>query len=110
VKPARLQGLRPLRTLPRALLAVLALPLFGAPAAAQVQLAPARDAMMFEDSGSLGNGGGNVRSMASGVSRATIPTMSGMVAAISGIIADIYLTRVADNEQALLEDHLTMDH
>jgi hypothetical protein len=58
VKPARLQGLRPLRTLPRALLAVLALPLFGAPAAAQVQLAPARDAMMFEDSGSLGNGGG----------------------------------------------------
>jgi biopolymer transport protein ExbB len=55
-------------------------------------------------------GSGNVRSMASGVSRATIPTMSGMVAAISGIMADIYLSRLASNEQALLEDHLTMDH
>jgi biopolymer transport protein ExbB len=55
-------------------------------------------------------GSGNVRSMASGVSQATIPTMAGMVAAISGIMADIYLSRLAANEQSLLEDHLTMDH
>jgi biopolymer transport protein ExbB len=55
-------------------------------------------------------GSGNVRSMASGVSKATIPTMSGMVAAISGIMADMYLSRMASNEQTLLEDHLTMDH
>jgi biopolymer transport protein ExbB len=55
-------------------------------------------------------GSGNVRSMASGVSKATIPTMSGMVAAISGIMADMYLSRLAGNEQSLLEDHLTMDH
>jgi biopolymer transport protein ExbB len=55
-------------------------------------------------------GSGNVRSMASGVSKATIPTMSGMVAAISGIMADMYLSRMASNEQSLLEDHLTMDH
>jgi biopolymer transport protein ExbB len=55
-------------------------------------------------------GSGNVRSMASGVSKATIPTMAGMVAAISGIMADIYLSRLAGNEQSLLEDHLTMDH
>lgn len=55
-------------------------------------------------------GSGNVRSMASGVSKATIPTMSGMVAAISGIMADMYLSRLATNEQSLLEDHLTMDH
>ena len=55
-------------------------------------------------------GSGNVRSMASGVSRATIPTMAGMVAAISGIVGDTYLSRVSAGEQELLEDHLTMDH
>lgn len=55
-------------------------------------------------------GSGNVRSMASGVSMATVPTMAGMVAAISGIIGDIFLTRKAAAEQELLEDHLTMDH
>lgn len=55
-------------------------------------------------------GSGNVRSMASGVSKATIPTMAGMVAAISGLMADMYLSRLAGNEQSLLEDQLTMDH
>lgn len=55
-------------------------------------------------------GSGNVRSMASGVSMATIPTMAGMVAALSGIMGNIYLTRKSEAEQELLEDHLTMDH
>ncbi|MBN1378612.1 MAG: MotA/TolQ/ExbB proton channel family protein [Gammaproteobacteria bacterium] len=55
-------------------------------------------------------GSGNVRSMASGVSMATIPTMAGMVAAISGIVGDIFLSRKTASEQELLEDHLTMDH
>ncbi|GIX21661.1 MAG: TonB2 energy transduction system inner membrane component ExbB [Gammaproteobacteria bacterium] len=55
-------------------------------------------------------GSGNVRSMASGVSKATIPTMAGMVAALSGIIGDTYLSRRAAAEQELLEDHLTTDH
>ncbi len=55
-------------------------------------------------------GSGNVRSMASGVSKATIPTMAGMVAALSGIIGDTYLSRVSESEQELLEDHLTRDH
>lgn len=55
-------------------------------------------------------GSGNVRSMASGVSMATIPTMAGMVAALSGIVGDTYLSRKAQAEQELLEDHLTMDH
>ena len=55
-------------------------------------------------------GGGDAKSMAGGVSKATIPTMSGMVAAISGLFANSYLTQVADREKALLEDHLTMDH
>lgn len=55
-------------------------------------------------------GSGNVRSMASGVSKATIPTMAGMVAALSGIVGDTFLSRKATSEEELLEDHLTMDH
>ena len=55
-------------------------------------------------------GGGDAKSMASGVSKATIPTMSGMVAALSGVFGNTYLTRVAEREKQLLEDHLTMDH
>ena len=55
-------------------------------------------------------GGGDAKSMAGGVSRATIPTMAGMVAALSGVFAQAYLTRVVETESALLEDHLTSDH
>lgn len=55
-------------------------------------------------------GGGDAKSMSSGVSKATIPTMSGMVAAISGVFAYTYLERVSNREKQLLEDHLTMDH
>jgi biopolymer transport protein ExbB len=54
--------------------------------------------------------GGDIRSIAEGVSRATIPTMAGMVAAISGVFANIYVTRVAQRERLLAEDRLTMDH
>lgn len=55
-------------------------------------------------------GGGDAKSMAGGVSKATIPTMSGMVAAISGLFASTYLQRVSSDEKSLFEDHLTMDH
>ena len=55
-------------------------------------------------------GGGDAKSMASGVERATIPTMAGMVAALSGLFANTYLQRIADREQTLLEDQLTSDH
>ncbi len=55
-------------------------------------------------------GGGEARAMAGGVSKATIPTMAGMVAAISGVFANTYLNRAASRENTLLEDHLTMDH
>ena len=55
-------------------------------------------------------GGGDARQMADGVSRATIPTMAGMVAAISGVFGQTYISRVAERETQLLEDHLTMDH
>lgn len=55
-------------------------------------------------------GGGDPKSMASGVSKATIPTMAGMVAAISGVFANTYLQRIAGDEKSLFADHLTMDH
>ncbi len=55
-------------------------------------------------------GGGDAKSMAGGVSRATIPTMAGMVAALSGVFANTYVTRIAERESELLEDSLTTDH
>jgi biopolymer transport protein ExbB len=55
-------------------------------------------------------GGGDAKSMAGGVSKATIPTMAGMVAALSGVFGNTYVTRVASREEQLLADHLTMDH
>jgi len=55
-------------------------------------------------------GGGDAKQMAGGVSRATIPTMAGMVAALSGLFANTYLTQIADRENHLFADHLTMDH
>ncbi len=55
-------------------------------------------------------GGGDAKSMAGGVSRATIPTMAGMVAALSGVFANTYVTRIAERETAFLEDNLTRDH
>ncbi|QIB65470.1 MotA/TolQ/ExbB proton channel family protein [Kineobactrum salinum] len=55
-------------------------------------------------------GGGDAKSMAGGVSRATIPTMAGMVAALSGVFANTYVTRVATRESEFLVDNLTTDH
>lgn len=54
--------------------------------------------------------GGNARSMAAGVSMATIPTMSGMVASLSGVVGSTLLKRKIDFETELFQDHLTMDH
>lgn len=55
-------------------------------------------------------GGGDAKSMAGGVEKATIPTMAGMVSALSGLFAQTYIQRIADREQILLEDQLTSDH
>jgi biopolymer transport protein ExbB len=44
------------------------------------------------------------------VAKATIPTMAGMVAALSGLFANTYLQRIADREQEFLQDRLTSDH
>ena len=54
--------------------------------------------------------GGNARSMAAGVSAATIPTMSGMIASLSGIMGTTFLRRKINTEKELLDRHLTMDH
>jgi len=54
-------------------------------------------------------GGGDAKAMSSGVSMATIPTMAGMVAALSGVFGFTYLERLARNEKQLMEDKLTMD-
>src|SRR6056297_3480118 len=51
-------------------------------------------------------GTGNARAMASGVSQATIPTMAGMIAALSGVYFGSYLERKADVEAGALEDLL----
>jgi biopolymer transport protein ExbB len=56
------------------------------------------------------SGSGNPRSMASGVSKATIPTMAGMVAALSGVAMATYLQTKASRERELLADHLVVNH
>ena len=55
-------------------------------------------------------GGGDAKLMAGGVHKATIPTMAGMVAAISGVFASTYVSGIAARESQLFEDHLTTDH
>jgi biopolymer transport protein ExbB len=56
------------------------------------------------------SGSGNVRAMAAGVSQATVPTMAGMVGALSGVLLVTLLTRRAAREIEFLGDSLTMDH
>lgn len=54
------------------------------------------------------SGSGNARSMASGVSKATIPTMAGMVASLSGVFMVTWFQRNAKRQTELLEDKLVM--
>ena len=51
-------------------------------------------------------GSGNARGMAAGVSKATLPTMAGMVAALSGMIFSIQLDRYSRDEAARVADRL----
>ncbi len=55
------------------------------------------------------SGTGNPRSMAAGVSKATIPTMAGMVAALSGVLAVTLLSRWANREVEHLRAELTTE-
>jgi len=52
------------------------------------------------------SGGGNARAMAGGVSMATVPTMAGMVAALSGVYFGTWLEHKARTESEKLEDLL----
>ncbi len=52
-------------------------------------------------------GSSNARAMASGVSKATIPTMAGMVVALSGLYFSVRLKQWADDEEERLADLLT---
>ncbi|RFF27745.1 MULTISPECIES: MotA/TolQ/ExbB proton channel family protein [unclassified Wenzhouxiangella] len=54
-------------------------------------------------------GTGNARAMAAGVSQATIPTMAGMVAALSGLYFGSFLERKSEVEAERLEDLLRFD-
>ena len=56
------------------------------------------------------SGTSNARAMAAGVSRATVPTMAGMVGALSGVFLVTILTRTAKRNTNRLEDGMTMDH
>jgi biopolymer transport protein ExbB len=52
------------------------------------------------------SGGGSARAMAGGVSMATVPTMAGMIAALSGVWFGTWLERKARLETEQLEDLL----
>lgn len=56
------------------------------------------------------SGSGNARLMAAGVSKATIPTMAGMVGALSGVFLVTLITGRIERQIESLEDALTMDH
>jgi biopolymer transport protein ExbB len=51
-------------------------------------------------------GSGNARGMAAGVSKATLPTMAGMVGALSGMLFSIQLKRFAQSESGRVADSL----
>ena len=51
-------------------------------------------------------GSGNPRAMATGIAKATIPTMAGMVASISGIYFNHQLKRLADQRLARFDSRL----
>ena len=54
----------------------------------------------------MATGGGNTRGMAAGVSKATLPTMAGMVAALSGMLFHIQLERFAERASDRVADQL----
>jgi biopolymer transport protein ExbB len=55
------------------------------------------------------SGTGNARAMAAGVSKATVPTMAGMVAALSGLMFSVQIEKFVQNEQSRVADSLTLE-
>jgi len=58
----------------------------------------------------MAGGSGNARGMAAGVSKATLPTMAGMVAALSGMLFSVQLERFARSESDRVADSLELVH
>ncbi len=56
------------------------------------------------------SGSGNARSMASGVSKATIPTMAGMVGSLSGVFVVTWLQRKIKRRTQQIDDSLVLNH
>lgn len=63
---------------------------------------------VFDVMAFLGNG--SPRAMASGISKATIPTMAGMVGALTGVFAQSIIQRHINRQKANIENQLTFDH
>ena len=59
--------------------------------------------------GGLRRAGLDARAMSAGVSRATIPTMAGMVAALSGLIFSNQIERLSKQRVARLADQLELE-
>lgn len=55
-------------------------------------------------------GSGDVKPIAGGISKATIPTMAGMVAALSGVFAMSWLARQSQQTKGLLQDQMIIEH
>ncbi len=53
------------------------------------------------------SGTGNARSLAAGVSKATVPTMAGMVVALSGVFLSSWLQKKASRYRELLSEKMT---
>jgi biopolymer transport protein ExbB len=53
------------------------------------------------------SGTGNARSLAAGVSKATVPTMAGMVVALSGVFLSSWLQKKAERSRELLGEKMT---
>ena len=54
-------------------------------------------------------GSSSARLMADGVSKATLPTMAGMVASLSGLFFSVWLQNRAKSESERLADHLVTE-
>lgn len=54
-----------------------------------------------------GAGTGNARAMASGISKATIPTMAGMIGALTGLIFLNYIKNQLKSKELMIADYLT---
>ena len=52
-------------------------------------------------------GGGDARSMAGGVSKATLPTMAGMVSSLSGVLAMIWVKNQVESRELMMVDYVT---